>query len=313
MGKDPRILQCEETDRNELDKFREKMGKWEKAEMTIINQKKNGDKFWANVVATPLANEKGWFTHWIGVQRDVTKEIEAAIEKEKLLKELVENNLELKQFTYITSHNLRAPLTNLVSICDIIKPEIGTDALTVQLIDAFKTSTHHLNETLNDLIEVLIIKDNRNIHKDQLSFEAIFKKTTESLSLILLEKKVIINTDFSAAPFVNFTNAYLESVFLNLLTNAVKYCHPDRDPIITIKTSKEPNGDTLLTFTDNGIGINMAFAKDKIFGLYKRFHNNTDSKGIGLYLIHSQITALGGKIEVESEVNLGTTFTLTFK
>jgi len=313
IGKDPRILQCGETDRKELDRFKEKMGKWESAEMTIINQKKNGEKFWANVVATPLADEKGFYTHWIGVQRDVTKEIEAAIEKEKLLEELVENNLELKQFSYITSHNLRAPLTNLVSICDIIEPEIGTDALTVQLIDAFKTSTHHLNETLNDLIEILIIKENRNKHKDQLTFGEILKKTTESLSLSLKERKVIINADFSAAPFVTFVNEYLESVFLNLLTNAVKYGHPDRSPIINIKTSKEPNGDTLLTFADNGIGINMALAKDKIFGLYKRFHNNADSKGIGLYLIHSQITTLGGKIEVESEVNIGTTFTITFK
>ncbi len=208
---------------------------------------------------------------------------------------------------------MRAPLTNLVSICDIIQPGNGTDELTVQLIDAFKTSTHHLNETLNDLIEILIIKDNRNIQKDQLIFEEIFEKTNESLSLILLEKKVIINADFSAAPSVIFVNAYLESVFLNLLTNAVKYRHPDRDPIITIKTNKEPNGNVKLTFSDNGIGMNMAIAKDKIFGLYKRFHKNTDSKGIGLYLIHSQITSLDGKIEVESEVNIGTTFTIFFK
>jgi PAS domain S-box-containing protein len=313
IGKDSRMLQTEETDKNELDKFREKLLKWEKAEMTIINQKKNGDKFWANIVARPLADESGRFTHWIGVQRDVTKEIEATIEREKLLKELLENNLNLKQFTYITSHNLRAPLTNLVSICDIIQPETGTDEFTMQLIEGFKTSTYHLNETLNDLIEVLIIKENRSIQKDALTFEEIFKKITDSLSISLLEKKVIINADFSAAPSVIFANEYLESIFLNLVTNSVKYRHPDRNPIITIKTSRKPNGDTMLTFADNGVGINMDFAKDKIFGLYKRFHNNEDSKGIGLYLIHSQITTLGGKIEVESEVNNGTTFTITFK
>ncbi len=249
----------------------------------------------------------------IGVSWDVTMEKEAALEKETLLKELVANNLELKQFTYITSHNLRAPLTNLVSICDIIQPETGIDEFTMQLIEGFKTSTYNLNETLNDLIEVLIIKENRSIHKDLLTFEEIFKKITESLSMSLLEKKVIINADFSVAHSVVFVNEYLESVFLNLLTNAIKYRHPDRDPIITIRTSREPDGDTKLTFTDNGIGINMALAKDKIFGLYKRFHNNSDSKGIGLYLIHSQITTLGGKIEVESEENIGTTFTITFK
>ena len=248
----------------------------------------------------------------IGVSWDVTKDKEMELEKETLLKELVANNLELKQFSYITSHNLRAPLTNLVSICDIIQPAIGTDDITLQLIDAFKTSTYHLNETLNDLIEVLIIKENRNITKEQLTFEEIFKKTKESISISLLENKVTINEDFSEAPSVIFANEYLQSVFLNLLTNAVKYRHPDRALIITIKTSKENNGTTKLTFSDNGIGINMAHAKDKIFGLYKRFHNNANSKGIGLYLIHSQITTLGGKIEVESEVNIGTTFTIIF-
>jgi signal transduction histidine kinase len=249
----------------------------------------------------------------IGVSWDVTKDKEMELEKETLLKELVANNLELKQFSYITSHNLRAPLTNLVSICDIIQPAIGTDDITLQLIDAFKTSTYHLNETLNDLIEVLIIKENRNITKEQLTFEEIFKKTKESISISLLENKVTINEDFSEAPSVIFANEYLQSVFLNLLTNAVKYRHPDRALIITIKTSKENNGNTKLTFSDNGIGINMAHAKDKIFGLYKRFHNNANSKGIGLYLIHSQITTLGGKIDVESEVNIGTTFTIIFK
>lgn len=313
IGLTPRLLQNEDTDRKELDKFRAALNKWEPCEITISNSRKNGEKFWNNFSVVPVANEKGWYTHWIAVERDVTKEKEAEEEKETLLNELVKSNLELKQFSYITTHNLRAPLTNLVSICDIIQPGNGTDALTVQLIDAFKTSTHHLNETLNDLIEILIIKDNRNIQKDQLTFEEIFKKTTESLSLILLEKQVIFNADFSAAPSVIFTNAYLESVFLNLITNAIKYGHPERNPIITIRTSKEPNGNVKLTFSDNGIGMNMALAKDKIFGLYKKFHKNTDSKGIGLYLIHSQITSLGGKIEVESELNIGTTFTIFFK
>jgi PAS domain S-box-containing protein len=313
IGKTPRILQNEETDRKELDRVAKSLKNWESCEATVRNSRKNGEKFWLNMQITPIANDQGWYTHWIAVERDVTKQIEAAQEMETLQKELVETNLELKQFSYITTHNLRAPLTNLLSICEIIQPEAGTDELTLQLIDWFKTSTYHLNETLNDLIEILIIKENRNIQKDQLTFDEIFKKITESLSRSLLEKKAIINADFSAAPSVIFANIYLESVFLNLLTNAVKYCHPDRDPVITVKTTKEPNGDTKLTFSDNGIGINMALAKDKIFGLYKRFHSNTNSKGIGLYLVHSQLTSLGAKIEVESEVNIGTTFTIIFK
>ena len=129
----------------------------------------------------------------------------------------------------------------------------------------------------------------------------------------LLKEMVIINYNFTKGPTVNFSSIYLESIFLNLMTNAIKYRHPDRQPVITIKSSKTANGGTKLIFSDNGIGMNMERVKNKIFGLYQRFHNNPDSKGIGLYLVHSQITTLGGKIKVNSEENIGTTFTLTFK
>ncbi len=313
IGKTPRILQNEETDRKELNRLSKALRNWESCEITVLNSRKNGDKFWVNFQVIPIADKKGWFTHWIALERDVTRQIESTQEKEKLVKELIESNLELKQFSYITSHNLRAPLTNLVAVCDLIKTDKIADARTVKLIDSFKITTHRLNETLNDLIEILIIKENRNLQTSQIAFKDVLKKINDSLSVSLLDNKVIVNADFSEASSITFTNAYLESIFINLFTNAIKYRHTERVPVITIKTFKESNGDTKLIFNDNGSGINMKHARDKIFGLYKKFHSNADSKGIGLYLIHSQITALGGTIEVESEVNIGTTFKLTFK
>ena len=313
IGQTPRLLQNEETDRNELDKLRIAMKNWEAVEITVANTRKNGQKFWNNFSMTPVANEKGWFTHWIAVERDVTKEIEAALEKEKLLEELVQNNKELKQFSYITTHNLRAPLTNLISICNLLKTDNIEDERTVKLIEGFKISTHHLNDTLNDLIKIVIIKENVNLTKGELNFEEVYCNVKDSIYMKLINSVVTIEADFTEAPVITFSKPYLESIFLNLLTNSIKYAHPKRYPIIKIKTTKEKDGKTKLTFSDNGIGMNMNSVKDKIFGLYQRFHSNTDSKGIGLYLIHSQITALGGKIEVESEANVGTTFTITFK
>ncbi len=313
IGKTPKIFQNEDSDRKEIDRLSVAMKNWETCEVTLSNSKKSGEKYWISFEIIPLADENGWFTHWISVERDVTKQIESAQEKEKLVKELIESNLELKQFSYITSHNLRAPLTNLVAVCDLIKTDKITDPLTLKLINSFKVSTHRLSETLNDLIEILIIKENRNLQKTQLTFNDILEKINDTLTNSLLQKNVTVNADFSKAPIVTFSNVYLESIFINLFTNAIKYSHPNRAPIITINTYKEINGDTKLIFSDNGIGINMIHARDKIFGLYKKFHKNADSKGIGLYLIHAQITALGGTIAVESEVNVGTTFTITFK
>ncbi|MFT4696461.1 MAG: PAS domain S-box-containing protein [Urechidicola sp.] len=313
IGVNPRLLQNEDTDRKELDKLRTALNKWEPCEITISNTRKNGEKFWNNISVAPVANEKELQTHWIAIERDVTKQIEATLEKERMILELMANNSELKQFSYITTHNLRAPLTNLVLICKLINLQKIEDPSTLKLIEAFKTSTHQLNETLNDLINVLIVKENTNLTLDELSVEEIIDKVKESISETLSDSKAIIETDFSDMPTVHFAKVYLESIFLNLITNSIKYRHPERNPIVKIKTTKDAIGRTKLTFSDNGIGMDMSRVKHKIFGFHQRFHNNADSKGIGLFLIKSQINALGGQIEVNSEVNIGTHFTITFK
>jgi PAS domain S-box-containing protein len=312
VGQSPRITQNAKTNRKELDKVAIAFKNWESFDMTVLNSTKSGEEFWVNVRATPIADEKGWFTHWVAIQRNVTKEKEAEEEKQKLLDELIENNNELVQFSYITTHNLRAPLTNLISICKKIDTKFVEDAKTVKFIEGFKQSTMLLNDTLNDLIRILIIKENRNIAIDHCVFEEILVKVKTSISTILLKNVVKIETDFAEAT-VSFVLIYLESIFLNLLTNAIKYANPTRYPLIKIRTFKDEDGYTKLTFSDNGRGMNIERVKNKIFGLYQRFHSNADGKGIGLYLIHSQITALGGKIEVESEEGIGTTFTITFK
>jgi PAS domain S-box-containing protein len=313
IGVNPRLLQNEDTDRKELDKLRTALNKWEPCEITISNTRKNGEKFWNNISVAPVSNEKGLQTHWIAIERDVTKQIEATLEKERMILELMANNAELKQFSYITTHNLRAPLTNLVLISKLINLQKIEDPSTLKLIESFKTSTHQLNETLNDLINVLIVKGNTNLTLDELSVEEIIDKVKESISESLRDSKAIIETDFSDMPTVHFTKVYLESIFLNLITNSIKYRHPERNPIVKIKTTKDAIGRTKLTFSDNGIGMDMSRVKHKIFGFHQRFHNNADSKGIGLFLIKSQINALGGQIEVNSEVNIGTHFTITFK
>lgn len=313
IGLTPRILQNEETDKKELAKLRASMNKWEPCEITVSNKRKNGEKFWNNFSMAPVANEKGWFTHWIAIERDVTKEKEAAFEKERMMKELLQNNLDLKQFSYITTHNLRAPLTNLLLICKFLSLKQIDDPSTAKLIDGFKTSTNQLNETLNDLINGLIVKENKDLKVEELVVQEILDKVLQSISETIIESNAVIETDFFNAPTVHFTKMYLESVFLNLMTNAIKYRHPDRQLIVKIRTIKEQTGKTKLTFSDNGIGMDMSRVKDKIFGFYQRFHKNADSKGMGLFLVKSQINALGGQIEVESEVNLGTTFTIIIK
>ncbi len=313
IGTNPRKLQCSDTDRKELDRFKEALKNWQPCEMTVKNRRKNGEEFWANVRVTPIANEKGWFTHWIAVQRDITKEIEAQKEKEALINELINNNNELKQFGFITTHNLRAPLTNLVSICNMIDENKIEDYFTRKLVSGFRQSTFLLNDTLNDLIKILFVKEKLNHHTEELKFDKILNKVKDSIANSIESNNVTIDFDFSLAPSVKFSSSYLESLFLNLLSNSIKYAHPLRDPIIRITSFKQSDNRIKLIFSDNGVGMDMEKVKGRIFGLYQRFHDNMDSKGLGLYLIQSELSALGGTIDVESKEEVGTIFTITFK
>lgn len=312
IGKTPRILQGEKTDKTILHDLRQKMNKWEITEVEVINYKKNGEEFWNNFTVVPIANKQGWFTHWIAIERDITERKKGEFEKEQLIKELTKSNTELKQFSYITSHNLRAPLTNLLAILSLLETNKIEDPLTVQLIESLRISTFQLNDTLNELLKVVLIKENTNKQLNWLSLANAMQTVKLSINAVIHNAGAIVQQDFKDAPEVYFDKSYLDSILINLLTNAIKYAHPSRRAEIKFSSKKVLDGIEIVV-ADNGIGFNMEKVKDKIFGLYQRFHNHPDSKGFGLYLIHAQITSLGGTISVDSIENEGTTFTIFLK
>lgn len=275
----------------------------------MCNKKKNGKLFWEMATISPVLNEEGNTTNYVAVKEDITQKIGEEEERNLLIEELTRNNKELKQFSYITSHNLRAPLTNLLAIDALIDRSKVTNSETLELVEMMHESIGNLNSTLNDLIKILVIKEQTNIQLQEIPFEEVFTETVHSIQSILND--VEIDADFSGLTNIRFNKTYLESIFLNLLTNSVKYAHPNRKPIIKIVTYALDDK-LYLRFSDNGIGFNLDNVKERIFGLYQRFHSNSDGKGIGLYLVHSQVTALGGNIEVYSEENVGTIFTICF-
>jgi signal transduction histidine kinase len=260
----------------------------------------------------PVTNKDGEHSHWISIQRDVTEEKNKVKEREQLIRELTQNNKDLKQFSYITSHNLRAPLSNLTGLLNLVEDMPIEDPELKEIITGFTKSTHLLNETINDLVKVVIIKDNPSIQKEKVLIKEIFENVFNQLSFLIGMHKPILKIDLEEVTILNINKSYLESIFLNLLTNAIKYRSENRQLRVTI-SSKVVNDDLILTFKDNGIGIDLVRNKDKIFGLYQRFHNHPDSKGLGLYLVKSQVEAMGGNINVTSTVDKGTTFTIIFK
>lgn len=258
-----------------------------------------------------VKHETGKPTSMIGINYDVTNEVKAKEEKEKLIAELIEHNTDLKQFSYIASHNLRAPLTNLLSISDLVERDTLTED-NLELFDGLTASTNQLNETLNDLIEVLFIKENKSLEINTVSISECLEVAKKSLNVLIQECGATINTDFSETETVQFSQSYMESIFLNLLSNAIKYRSYERDLVVDVQT-KVKDGNVMLTFTDNGIGMDIEKVREKIFNLYQRFHDRPDSKGLGLYLVKTQVEACGGTISVDSKENVGTTFTITLK
>lgn len=277
-----------------------------------INRRKNGEEYWARFSMIPVADTLGDHSHWISIQSDITDKKEQEKEKEQLIQELTRNNNDLKQFSYITSHNLRAPLSNLIGLLNLIEDIEIEDIDLKEIIEGFSKSTHLLNETINDLIKVVIIKDNLSIDKELVEIADVIQNIFTQLTYNLSQSSPIIEIDVKSAPLLYVNKLYIESIFLNLVTNALRYCDSNRKLEISI-SSKIIGNETIITFKDNGLGIDLNRNGEKLFGLYQRFHDYPDSKGLGLYLVKSQVVSMGGTILVESELGVGSSFIISFK
>ncbi|WP_207496732.1 PAS domain S-box protein [Aridibaculum aurantiacum] len=265
------------------------------------------------ISAVPLKEIDGTINRILIASQNITAQKRNEVEKEMLIEELTQNNSDLRQFSYITSHNLRAPLSNLLGIIKLLDTSEVQDPMTSLLLKNFEECTLQLNDTVNDLINVLIIKNNVNAKKERLDISKIFDRVINSIQTTLEAGEMKVHANFEEVTEVDFNRTYLESILLNLLTNAVKYKSPKRKPEVHAYTKRMADGSVKLYFSDNGLGIDLNRYKDRIFGLYQRFHDHADSKGLGLYIVNSQIRVMGGEIDIESEVDKGTTFIITFK
>lgn len=312
LNKSPKILQGPNSDKNELKRLSDAIKNKESCEINSINYKKNGEEYWMNMFITPVINEENKITHWIAIEKDITSRKNNEIERELIIAELSQNNKDLKQFSYVTSHNLRAPIANLLGLSTLLDNYKIPNRSLKQILDGIKQSALMFDETVKDLAQVLIIKDQTNLKIEQISLVSIINKILSQLSITVDDNEVKINYDFKNAPSIHFTSSYLESIFMNLFTNALKYKSQQRKLKIDINSINTEDF-IVIKFKDNGIGLDVERHREKIFKLYQRFHDNADGKGLGLYLVKSQMEALGGQIDLESEVGKGTTFILKFK
>ncbi len=263
-------------------------------------------------ITSMIMNDGEGKRYFSTIIRDITEKKKIEIEQKALTEELMKNNQDLQQFSFITSHNLRAPVANLMSLLSLYDKQNPGDDFNLVLIDKFAEATNQLNQTLTDLVNVLVIKSNNHIEREQVSLSTVFTEVNKNIENLLAEKGGTITSDFSAVDEVLYNRIHIESIFLNMISNAIRYSSPNRIPSINIRSHKLP-GWVQVDFKDNGLGMDLKRYGDRLFGLYQRFHDNKEGKGLGLYMTRSQVLAMGGKIEVESEPNVGTTFKVYFK
>lgn len=266
---------------------------------------KNGATVWLrDIVNVVFEDEEA--TSLRGIMIDITKTKEAEKELNDSFLLVTEQNKRLLNFSYIVSHNLRSHTSNIASIMDLIESS-DTEEEKEEMIQLLKSVSYSLNETMTHLNEVINIQTNVDLVSEPLNIRQYIEIVQSQLLKQITAKDVSFTIDIPEDTMVNYNPAYLESILYNLMSNAIRYKHPDRKPIITLKWFKE-NNRNVLQISDNGIGIDLIRNADKIFGMYKTFSNNPESKGIGLFITKNQIDAMGGTITVESEPNLGTTF-----
>ena len=248
----------------------------------------------------------------IGINWDITPRIAANREREMIIEDMVQRHTALEQFTYIISHNLRAPIANIIGATDLLADvDLSVDDRLV-LTKGVNESVVKLDTIVKDLNHILGVKGDVYNHNEEVDFAELVEDIKNSITDKIALHAVIISYDFSAVSGVLTLKPYLYSIFYNLITNSIKYRQKDVPCLICIKSEKV-NNKLMLSFSDNGTGINIEKYGEHIFGLYKRFHTDVDGKGMGLFMVKTQVEKLGGKIAVSSIEKEKTEFKITFE
>ncbi|TCC92181.1 PAS domain S-box protein [Pedobacter frigiditerrae] len=271
---------------------------------------KDGSMVWIRDIVTVI-KEEDQPLKLRGIMIDITNKKEADEALNKSFNLVTEQNKRLLNFSYIVSHNLRSHAGNIQGISALIE-SAQTDDDRNEMIQLLKKVAGNLNETLFNLNNIVNIQTSIDIEIEPLYLSEYVQRTLAVQNTQILAKKATILNKVDDDIVVNYNRAYLESILLNLLSNALRYSHPDRKPVISIACFKE-DGQDVLRVSDNGIGIDLEKYGDKLFGIYQTFNGNADARGFGLFISKNQVEAMGGKIEVESALNKGTTFKIYFK
>jgi PAS domain S-box-containing protein len=270
----------------------------------------DGEYRWFLGRALPLKDATGKIVKWFGTCTDIHEEELSKIQLQDANQELTHINEVLDNFVYMAAHDLKSPVSSLKMLLQLLDMQTDVDKKE-EFIRMVNISVDRLERTISGLIEVIFVESSQSPAKE-IFFEEVLANIITELSPQMDSCRDCIQADFTEARSINYIEAYLSSIMKNLITNAVKY-HANRRPLTIHISTKKTDGAILFTIVDNGIGIDLVRNKDKVFKPFKRFTEQAHGTGVGLYIIKNIVEKNGGIIEVESELNKGTTFKVYLK
>ncbi|HEX8530406.1 MAG TPA: HAMP domain-containing sensor histidine kinase, partial [Cytophagales bacterium] len=239
--------------------------------------------------------------------RDISLRLQAEQQEKQLNQELNRQNQQLQQFGYITSHTLRGPVATILGLLNLLdKDDLGSPA-NAGIVGYLSDTATRLDGILHDLVKVLDYQKNYQATYEEVVLADVLADVQARLAPATEAANARIVADLDGAARIWSVRDYIQSIFHNLLSNAIKYRSPKREPLVHI-TARTEGGWVVFTFADNGLGIDLQQHGHRLFGMYSRFHFHTEGKGLGLYLVKTQVEALNGKIDIQSTEGEGTVF-----
>lgn len=249
----------------------------------------------------------------LGVATNISERKKAEAEKVKLVESLMQNIQDLEQFTYMVSHNLRSHVARILGLTYLLDKENKDNVFNDYIFTTVVNEATRLDEIIGDLNMILTVRNNNDEKRENINLTEICESVLLSLQNDLDKCGGVLRKEIPTDMNIYAIKTYVYSIILNLLSNAIKYRSPERLLNILLQVHYSSDKQFIcLSVKDNGLGINLAQNKEKVFGLYRRFHSHVEGKGIGLHITKTQIERMGGKIEIDSELDKGTLFKVYF-
>jgi PAS domain S-box-containing protein len=266
----------------------------------------DGTAQWRNVRWLDVKTADNRHSGFILASKDITEAKTAMLERERVTADLIQHVKDLEQFTYIISHNLRAPVANIMGLSEMLKEDVLDPEEKQEVVERVSQSIITIDGVIQDLNHILQSRELVNEKKEEVYFIDLVSAIKTSIHSTIVNEKVQFKCSFQVASMFT-VKSYLYSIFYNLCSNSIKYRQVGLAPAISI-ASRMVKNKLELHFTDNGKGIDLHKNASQLFGLYKRFDTTTEGKGMGLFMVKTQVESLGGTIKIKSKVDHGTEF-----